>query len=54
MLALSIAGLEHPDAKPLFPIIHGDNNLKGHIGLLESNAPKNNQLKDKATKYVCI
>jgi hypothetical protein len=28
MLGRSFAGLEHPDAEPFFPIVHGDNNLK--------------------------
>jgi hypothetical protein len=28
MLAQGIASLEHPDAKPLFPIVLGDHNLK--------------------------
>jgi hypothetical protein len=54
MLAQGIIGLEHPDVEPLFPIVPSDNNLKRHIGLRESNAPKNNQLKDKIIKYICI
>jgi hypothetical protein len=54
MLAQGIVGLEHPNVKPLFLIVHNNNNLKRHIGLLETSAPKINQLKDKTTKYIFI
>jgi len=54
MLAWGIANLEHPNAKSIFLIVLGDNSFKRRRGMLESNAPKNNHMKDKATKYIRI
>jgi hypothetical protein len=54
MLTQGIISLEHLNAKPVFPIVFGDNSLKRHKGMFEINVPKNNQLKDKTTKYIHI
>jgi hypothetical protein len=54
MLTQGIVSLEHLNAKPMFPIVLGDNSLKRHKGMFEINVPKNNQLKDKTTKYIHI
>jgi hypothetical protein len=39
---VSIASLKHPNAKPVLPTVFGDNSLKRHRGMFETNAPKNN------------
>jgi hypothetical protein len=54
MLAQGIVGLEHPIAKSIFLIMPDDNSFKRHRKMLETNALRNNHLKDKATKYIRI
>jgi hypothetical protein len=41
MLAQNIASLEHLNAKLMFPTVPGDNSLKRHRGMFETNAPNN-------------
>jgi hypothetical protein len=40
MLTQGIVGLEHLNAKPMFPTMPNDNSLERHKGMFEINAPK--------------
>jgi len=40
MLTQGIVGLEHLNAKPMFPTVPNDNSLKRHKGMFEINVPK--------------
>ncbi len=54
MLARGIVGLEHPNVELMFPTMPSDNSFKRQRWMFETNVPKNNQLKDKTTKYIHI
>jgi hypothetical protein len=54
MLAQGITSLEHPNVESIFLIVPINNSFKRHRGMLETNAPKNNHLKEKAIKYIHI
>jgi hypothetical protein len=55
MIALrGVIGLKYLDITTLLPTTTNDNTLKKNSGMFESLAQKQNDWKDKATKYVCI
>jgi hypothetical protein len=54
MIPKGIVGLEHSDVNLLFPFAPGDNTLRQHRGILKPHVQKQNHLKDKAIKHMCI
>ncbi len=54
MIVGGIASLEHPIVDPLFPSTPSDNTFRQNRGILKPHAPKQNHLKDKTIKHMCI
>jgi hypothetical protein len=54
MLAQGLVGLEHSNDQHFFPMNLGDNSLKRHRGVLEPKGVNFHNLKDKATRFICI